>query len=123
MSGKPFAANEYDVLISRMFMTMRMRLGLSQKDIAQRAGITFQQIQKYETAGNRIAAGRLYQIVTECFGMTMSEFMGEVNQQYNQNPELTNIIRTLYNMNPTGQKLISKIAECVAQTYPKSAQG
>ena len=35
-------------------------LGLSQTELADGLGITFQQLQKYEKGHNRIAAGRLY---------------------------------------------------------------
>ena len=35
-------------------------MGLSQSVLADGLGITFQQLQKYETGHNRIAAGRLY---------------------------------------------------------------
>lgn len=120
MSYKPFAPNEYDVLVGRMLATTRMRLGLAQKDVAEKAGITFQQIQKYETAGNRVSVGRLYQIVTKCFGMTMSEFLGEVNRPYNRDPILTDIIRALDDMNHTGQKLSMQIIACIAMAHPKS---
>ncbi|MDR1207167.1 MAG: helix-turn-helix domain-containing protein [Rickettsiales bacterium] len=37
-------------------------LGLTQKNLAEKCGVTFQQMQKYEKACNRIAASRLYQI-------------------------------------------------------------
>lgn len=35
--------------------------GMSQYDLSQTLGISFQQIQKYETGSNRIAASRLWQ--------------------------------------------------------------
>jgi transcriptional regulator with XRE-family HTH domain len=37
-------------------------LKLSQKDLANGLGVSFQQVQKYETGMNRIGAGRLQQI-------------------------------------------------------------
>jgi transcriptional regulator with XRE-family HTH domain len=40
----------------------RRRLGLSQTDLASGLGITFQQVQKYETGRNRVSMGRLYHI-------------------------------------------------------------
>ncbi|MSO53999.1 MAG: XRE family transcriptional regulator [Rhodospirillales bacterium] len=39
----------------------RMLLGMSQYDIGQAMGLTFQQIQKYERGKSRIGAGRLYE--------------------------------------------------------------
>lgn len=44
---------------------MRMRRNsqrLTQNDLAEALGITFQQVQKYENGGNRISAGRLWQL-------------------------------------------------------------
>ena len=38
----------------------RMLLGLSQAALANGLGITFQQVQKYESGSNRISAGKLY---------------------------------------------------------------
>ena len=39
----------------------RMLLGISQTDLGKAAGITFQQVQKYEKGTNRISASRLVQ--------------------------------------------------------------
>ena len=36
-------------------------MGLSQERLAERVGITFQQIQKYENGANRVSASRLYE--------------------------------------------------------------
>jgi transcriptional regulator with XRE-family HTH domain len=40
----------------------RIMLGISQDTLANALGITFQQVQKYESGTNRIAAGRMLQI-------------------------------------------------------------
>lgn len=40
----------------------RNKLGLTQKELADQVGITFQQIQKYESADNHISAIRLLRI-------------------------------------------------------------
>ncbi len=37
-------------------------MGLSQAELAALIGVSYQQLQKYETAENRIAAARLYEI-------------------------------------------------------------
>jgi transcriptional regulator with XRE-family HTH domain len=39
----------------------RLELGISQATLAQGLGLTFQQVQKYETGTNRISASRLQQ--------------------------------------------------------------
>lgn len=39
----------------------RKSLGLTQDQLAREVGLTFQQIQKYEKAVNRVSAGLLYE--------------------------------------------------------------
>jgi|SRR5215472_3733514 len=40
----------------------RIKLGLSQQQVAEMIGVTYQQANKYETGINRVSAGRLYEI-------------------------------------------------------------
>ena len=40
----------------------RSLLGLTQTELGQKLGLTFQSVQKYETGENRISASRLYQL-------------------------------------------------------------
>jgi transcriptional regulator with XRE-family HTH domain len=42
----------------------RLLLGLTQQQLATRAGITYQQVNKYEKGTNRLTAGRLHAIAT-----------------------------------------------------------
>jgi len=62
MSGKAFAPTAVDEHIGQRLQLRRTMMGLSQKDLAKKCGVTFQQIQKYETAGNRISAARLFDL-------------------------------------------------------------
>jgi transcriptional regulator with XRE-family HTH domain len=40
----------------------RTELGLTQEQLAEALGVSYQQIQKYETGANRISAGRIFEI-------------------------------------------------------------
>ena len=51
-----------DIEIGRRIRTHRLLSDMSQNELAERLGITFQQIQKYEIGANRITAKRLSQI-------------------------------------------------------------
>lgn len=51
-----------DQAIGARIKTYRKALGLSQTDLAERIGVKFQQVQKYESGVNRIAASRLWRI-------------------------------------------------------------
>src|SRR5260221_2869505 len=52
--------NETDVLVGARVRIRRVELGLSQTELANALGVTFQQVQKYEKGTNRIGASRLH---------------------------------------------------------------
>lgn len=62
MVRKAGLINEVDRHIAKRLQLRRVMLGLSQTDLANKCGVSFQQIQKYETAGNRIPAARLFDL-------------------------------------------------------------
>jgi transcriptional regulator with XRE-family HTH domain len=51
-----------DVTVGRNVRIWRMSKGLSQAQLANRLGVTFQQVQKYEIGANRIGTGRLVKV-------------------------------------------------------------
>jgi|SRR5438270_1050740 len=58
----PRQPDSTDVEVGRLVRALRMSNGLSQTDLANRTGVTFQQVQKYESGANRISMGRLTNI-------------------------------------------------------------
>jgi transcriptional regulator with XRE-family HTH domain len=58
----PRQPDSVDVDVGRLMRVQRMAHGLSQTDLAKRIGVTFQQVQKYESGANRISMGRLVRI-------------------------------------------------------------
>jgi transcriptional regulator with XRE-family HTH domain len=58
----PRRATPVDVTVGRNVRIWRMARGLSQTQLGDRIGVTFQQVQKYESGGNRISTGRLTKI-------------------------------------------------------------
>ncbi len=58
----PKAPNEIDRLVGSRVREQRMKLGISQEQLAGELGITVPQVQKYEKGVNRIGASRLYRI-------------------------------------------------------------
>jgi len=56
------AADDIDAYVGSRVRLRRMTLGVSQEQLGEALGLTFQQIQKYEKGQNRIGAGRLYRI-------------------------------------------------------------
>jgi len=51
-----------DIAVGRNVRIWRMAKGLSQAQLANRLGVTFQQIQKYEVGSNRIGTGRVVKL-------------------------------------------------------------
>ncbi|WP_371157389.1 helix-turn-helix domain-containing protein [Jannaschia sp. 2305UL9-9] len=51
-----------DIHVGKRIRHRRWLVQMTQKDLADRVGIKFQQIQKYETAANRVSASRLWEI-------------------------------------------------------------
>jgi len=62
-----------DVLVGRRLKMARMTKGLTQTNLGQAVGLSFQQIQKYETGKNRIGPGRLH-AMAEVLGVAVSYF-------------------------------------------------
>lgn len=58
----------------------RTLLGLSQQDMANLIGVTYQQAHKYERGVNRVAAGRLYQ-VSQVLGVPVAFFFEGIEEE------------------------------------------
>ena len=62
-----------DVHVGKRVRHRRWMVGMTQQQLADKVGIKFQQIQKYETGMNRISASRLWDI-SDALGVTISFF-------------------------------------------------
>lgn len=60
----PRTPDATDAAVGRRIGERRSALGLSQGALAQRLGVSAQQVQKYESGANRISASRLSDIAT-----------------------------------------------------------
>jgi transcriptional regulator with XRE-family HTH domain len=54
--------DDIDTYVGSRISLRRSALGLSQTALARQLGISFQQVQKYETGTNRISASRLHRV-------------------------------------------------------------
>jgi transcriptional regulator with XRE-family HTH domain len=59
---KPKTSDPVDKHVGSRVRMRRMLLGMSQSTVAKACGITFQQVQKYESGTNRIGSSRMLQI-------------------------------------------------------------
>jgi transcriptional regulator with XRE-family HTH domain len=51
-----------DAWVGARIQLRRRELGLSQAALGEKLGVSFQQVQKYESGKNRVSAGVLYEI-------------------------------------------------------------
>ena len=66
-----------DIQVGARIRTFREAAGISQHHLGKDIGITFQQVQKYETGANRVSASKLY-LIARRRGVSIAEIIGEV---------------------------------------------
>jgi len=69
-------ADPVDIAVGARIRLLRKLRGLSQQALAEAAGVTFQQIQKYERGANRVSASMLTRIA-QALDTPMAEMFGD----------------------------------------------
>lgn len=64
-AAEPDGPDAVDEHVGRRMRARRKAMGISQTALADAVGITFQQVQKYERAANRVSASRLWHIAQQ----------------------------------------------------------
>ena len=72
----PGRTTQLELAIGARIRTRRKQLGLSQSDLAERLGVSFQQVQKYERGANRVAASTLL-AAAQALDVTIGWLVGE----------------------------------------------
>jgi transcriptional regulator with XRE-family HTH domain len=67
-----------DVYVGKRVRHRRWMVGMTQQQLAEKVGIKFQQIQKYETGMNRVSASRLWDI-SEALGVPVAFFFDGID--------------------------------------------
>lgn len=75
-NGSPKQATKDDAIVGLRIQTLRKSRGISQTALGIAIGVSFQQIQKYESGANRVGAGRLSDIAG-VLGAPVSVFFEE----------------------------------------------
>lgn len=75
--GQP---NAIDIHVGSRIRMRRNLLGFSQEVTANRLGLTFQQLQKYERGINRVSGSRLYDI-GQILGVSVDWFFEEMDEE------------------------------------------
>jgi len=72
----PKSTKNFDKALGARVKFLRQVRGISQEKLADNLGLTFQQVQKYETGANRFPIARLVKIA-QLLGCTAAFFLGE----------------------------------------------
>ena len=105
--------NGIDAAVGLRIRQRRKMLGFSQTELADRVGVKFQQIQKYETGVNRVAASRLWKI-SETLRVPITYFFEDLDvpgfaesAETSADPSLpeTSEMIKIFNRLPPAQKL------------------
>jgi len=72
----PTRVTALELAIGARMRTRRRQLGLSQSELADKLGVSFQQVQKYERGANRVAASTLV-AASHALGATVAWLVGE----------------------------------------------
>jgi transcriptional regulator with XRE-family HTH domain len=122
----PRRIDAYDIRLGKRVRAYRISLGMSQSALAEKVGVTFQQIQKYESGANRMAGGRLKKVAA-VLGLPIATLLDE-NENENENdgnpkidhslieilsqPYAIRLLRALLAIKPAKERLaLVKLAE------------
>ncbi len=76
-SGRGRGIGPIDVHVGARVRQRRTPLGMSQTDLGDTLGLTFQQVQKYEWGANRISASRLFEL-SQVFDVPVEHFFEDM---------------------------------------------
>ncbi len=82
----PRAANPIDVHVGTRIRLRRKTMKMSQEQLGEQLGVTFQQVQKYERGTNRVGASRLWRIA-QVLGVSVSFFYDGLTDGITDNVE------------------------------------
>ena len=83
----------------------RKELGISQEKLAEALGLTFQQVQKYERAANRVSASKLFEIARALHTGVAYFYEGLTGVEDADTPQAPNLNAQAFLLTPEGSEL------------------
>ena len=105
---KKRSPNAADGEVGESIRAHRLIAGMSQTDLANKLGVSFQQVQKYEKGANRVGAGRI-PLIAEIFGVPISAL-------FKDHAQTASAVPTKLITDPTVVKLLTAYAEIKDRT-------
>jgi transcriptional regulator with XRE-family HTH domain len=106
-TGQP---HPIDVHVGARVRLRRTMLRMSQEKLAAALGLTFQQVQKYERAANRISASRLYQLC-RILGVGVGFFYDGLDPAHAGNPGFAETSAEPFESDPLRQRETIELVE------------
>ena len=114
-----FGPRPVDVHVGGRVKAGRTLIGMSQEELGEHVGLSFQQIQKYEKGVNRIAASRLWQF-SLILGRPISWFFEGIAERKRKGDDILSkretlqLVRYLSACDPDVQKHLAAMINAVA---------
>ena len=127
-SSQKHRERQVDQFLGQRLKLQRQICGFSQEKLAETVGLTFQQVQKYESGANRMAASRLYEF-SKVLNMPIQYFFTDADaalgleepaQDYyagfEYDPEIKKLIQAYYRITDTDikksiLKMVTRLAD------------
>ncbi|WP_417249996.1 helix-turn-helix domain-containing protein [Celeribacter sp.] len=117
-----------DVHVGKRVRHRRWMVGMTQQQLAEKVGIKFQQIQKYETGMNRVSASRLWDIAEalsvpvafffegadEQSGVTAEKAEGSVPADILADKEALELVRSYYSIPENQRRRLFELARVLS---------
>lgn len=107
MAGR--RSNQTDVAVGQRIRAFRKEANLSQTELADQIGVTFQQVQKYENGTNRVGAGRLT-MIARALDVSIVAFFEGLTRRTDKRRDDSGRVIELESM-PAAPKLLKAFAE------------
>lgn len=91
MKDQPNGPDPLDIELGHRIRKRRLQTRMTQERLAAALGVTFQQVQKYESGRNRISFSRLV-AVARALGCSLAELSDGVAEQADRTDEWANMI-------------------------------
>ncbi len=114
-----------DVHVGKRVRHRRWMIGMTQQQLAERVGIKFQQIQKYETGMNRVSASRLWDIA-DALEVSVSFFFDGLEESNHgdsavpadlmADKEALELVRSYYAIPETQRRRLFELARVLSDT-------
>ncbi|MDB2407284.1 helix-turn-helix domain-containing protein [Jannaschia sp.] len=112
-----------DIHVGKRIRHRRWMVGTTQQQLAERVGIKFQQIQKYETGMNRVSASRLWDIA-EALDVPVAHFFegldnheqAQATPDFLADKEALELIRSYYTIPENQRRRLFDLARVLSES-------